>query len=151
LTQVQGVLVEQHQAAKQKNISLKAKFDEEKEKIRQGKEQLLIEKLEVKEAINKALLSVTVVEIKAEDRVTQQVENLEEVIQQLQQCITKLELRTVPKIPQDVKDQREATTRSAVERLKALAIKYKQLSDCSALTYERLVESPKLRSLESQL
>jgi hypothetical protein len=112
---------------------------------------LLAEQLEVKEAVNKALLSVTVVEIKAEDRVTQQVEKLEEVIQQLHQCITNLELRAVPKTQHDVKDQSEATTRSAVERLKAFAMEYKQLSDRSALTYERLPEIPKLRALEAQL
>jgi hypothetical protein len=35
--------------------------------MQQRKEQLLAEKLEVKEAINRALLSVTVVKIKAED------------------------------------------------------------------------------------
>jgi hypothetical protein len=93
-----------------------------KTKIQQGKEQLLTEKLEVKEAVNKALHSVSVVEIKAEDRVTQQVEQLEEVIQQLQQHNADLELHTVPETPQDVKDQREETARSAVERLKALAM-----------------------------
>jgi predicted RNA-binding protein len=136
LMQVQGVLVEQRRAAEQENISLQAKFDEEKAQIQQGKEQLLTEQLEVKEAVNRALRSVTVIEIKAEDRVTQQVEQLEEVIQQLQQCIADLELRAVPETPQDVKDQREATARSAVERLKALAMEYKQLSDRSALTYE---------------
>jgi uncharacterized protein YaaN involved in tellurite resistance len=75
---------------------------------------LLAEKLEVKEAINRALHSMIVVEIKVEDRVTQQVEHIEEVIQHLQQRITDLELHSVPETPQDVKDQREATTRSAV-------------------------------------
>jgi tetrahydromethanopterin S-methyltransferase subunit B len=83
---------------------------------------LLTEQLEVKEVVNRALHSVTVVQVKEEDRVTQQVENLEEVIQQLQQCITNLELCAVPKTPHDVKDQREATSKSAVEILKALAM-----------------------------
>jgi hypothetical protein len=45
----------------------------EKEQIQQGKEQLLAEKLEVKEAVNRALRSVTVLEIKVEDQVMQQV------------------------------------------------------------------------------
>jgi FtsZ-binding cell division protein ZapB len=62
-----------------------------------------------------------------------------------------LELRTVPETPQDVRDQREATARSAVERLKALTLECKQLIDRSALTYEQLAESPELRALESQL
>jgi hypothetical protein len=70
LKQVQGVLVEQRRAAEQENISLQAKFDEEKAQIQQGKEQLLTEQLEVKEAVSRALRSVTVIEIKAEDRVT---------------------------------------------------------------------------------
>jgi hypothetical protein len=43
------------------------KFDEEKAQLQQGKEQLLAEQLEVKEAVNRALHSVTVIEIKAED------------------------------------------------------------------------------------
>jgi hypothetical protein len=42
----------------------------------------------------------------------------------------------MPETPQDVKDQREATARSAVEILKAPSMEYKQLSDRSALTYE---------------
>jgi hypothetical protein len=37
----------------------------------------------------------------------------------------------MPETPQEVKDQREATTRSIVERLKA-----------SAQTYEKLTENP---------
>jgi hypothetical protein len=44
----------------------KTKFDEEKAQMQQEKEQLLAEKLEVKEAVNRALRSVTVLEIKAE-------------------------------------------------------------------------------------
>jgi hypothetical protein len=110
---------------------------------------MLAEQLKVKEMINRALCSVTVVEVKAEDRVPQQVAQLEEVIQQLQHCITDLELRTVPKTPQDVRDQREATARSAVERIKALTLECKQLINHSALTYQRLAKSPKLRALES--
>jgi FtsZ-binding cell division protein ZapB len=57
----------------------------------------------------------------------------------------------VPNTPQDVQDQREATARSAVERIKALAMECKQLSDRSAQTYERLTEDLKLKALESQL
>jgi hypothetical protein len=83
LTQVQGVLVEKHQTTKQENISLQGKFDEEKSQMQQGKEQLLVEQLEVKEVVNRELFSMIVIEIKAEDRVTQQVEKLAEAIQQL--------------------------------------------------------------------
>jgi hypothetical protein len=72
------------------------------------------------------------------------VAQLEEVIQQLQQHIADLELRAVLETPQDVRDQREATARSAVEILKALAGECKQLSNCSAQTYEKLAENPEL-------
>jgi bacterioferritin (cytochrome b1) len=76
------------------------------------------------------------------------VAQLKEVIQQ---CIVDLELRTVPETPQDVRDQREATTCSAVDRLKALALEYKQLSNCISKTYENLTENLELEALESQL
>jgi hypothetical protein len=59
-----------------------------------------------------------------------------EAIQQLQKRITDLELHTVPDTPQDVRDQREATARSKVERIKALAMECKKLSDHSAQNYE---------------
>jgi FtsZ-binding cell division protein ZapB len=62
-----------------------------------------------------------------------------------------LELRTVPKTPQDVRDQREATAQSAVERIKDLTLECKKLTDRSAQTYEQLIENPKLKALESQL
>jgi len=55
-----------------------------------------------------------VIEVKFEERVPQQVEQLEEVIQQLQQRIVDMELRTVPETPQEVRYLREATNRSVV-------------------------------------
>jgi hypothetical protein len=67
--------------------------------MQQGKEQLLAEKLEVKEVFNTELHSVTVIQIKAEDRVMQQVEQLIESIQQLHKCIADLELHAVPETP----------------------------------------------------
>jgi hypothetical protein len=73
LTQVQGVIVEKHSATEQEKISLQESFDEEKSQLQQEKEQLLAEKLEVKEAVNRELCSVKVLEIKVEDQVTQQV------------------------------------------------------------------------------
>jgi hypothetical protein len=79
------------------------------------------------------------------------VAQLEEVIQQLQQCIADLELCTVPETPQDVRDLREATAHSAVDRLKSLALECKQLSNRNAQTYENLTENPELQALESQL
>jgi hypothetical protein len=142
LTQVKGVLIEKRSVVEHEKLALQVKFDEEKTQLQQEKEQLLVEQLEVKEMVNMALLSMTVIEVKAEDRVPQQVEQLEEVIPQLQQRIADLELRTVPETPQDVRDQREATTRSAVERLKAITLDCNHLTDRSAQTYEQLMENP---------
>jgi hypothetical protein len=81
---------------------------------------------------------VTIVEVKMEDRLPQQVTQLEEVIQQLQQHIIDLELHIVHKTPQEIRDLREATARSAVDRLKTLASECRQLSTRSAHTYETL-------------
>jgi hypothetical protein len=112
---------------------------------------LITEQLEVKELVNRALHSVTIIEVRAEEQIPQQVAQLEEVIQQLQQCITDLELRTVPETPQEIRDLREATARSAVGRIKSLALECKQLSSRSTQTYENLTENPELQALESQL
>ena len=54
-------------ATEQENLALQVKFDEEKTQLQQEKEQLLAEQLEVKEVVNRALHSVTVLEMKAED------------------------------------------------------------------------------------
>jgi hypothetical protein len=79
---------------------------------------------------------MTCLEKKEEEPVEHQVVQLMEAIQQLQQRIVDLELRTVPNTPPDVQDQREETARSIVERIKALTMECKQLSDHSAQTYE---------------
>jgi hypothetical protein len=149
LNQVQGVLIEQHNATEQEKIALQAKFNEEKEQMKLGKEQLLMEQLEVKEVVSRALCSVKVLEIKAEDRVTHQVEHLTKSIQQLHQRITDLELCTVPETSQDIRDQREAIAWSAVERIKVLAMECKQLSNFSAQTYEKLTKNSESQELES--
>jgi hypothetical protein len=78
---VHDVLIEQRNVAEHENIALQEKFDEEKAQMQQEKENLLVEQLEVKEAVNGALRSVTVLEIKVEDRVTQQVDQISEAIQ----------------------------------------------------------------------
>ena len=62
-----------------------------------------------------------------------------------------MELCTVPETPQDVRDQREATTQSTVERLKDLTLECKKLTNHSAQTYEKLTEKLELKALESQL
>jgi hypothetical protein len=85
---------------------------------------------------------VTVIEAKAEERIPQQVAQLEEVIQQLQQRIADLELRTVPETPQEIRDLREAIARSAVGKMKSLALECKQLISMSSQTYENLTKNP---------
>jgi septation ring formation regulator EzrA len=82
----------------------------------------------VKEAVNISLFSMTGLKY----LVKHQVEKLTEAIQQLQQRIIDLELCTLPNTLQDVRDQRDATTRSIVERIKDLSMECKQLSDRSA-------------------
>jgi hypothetical protein len=151
LAPVQEDLLEQCSVVEREKLDLQAKWDEEKVQLQKEKEQLLTEKLEVKERVNKALFSVTVIEVKAEERFPQQVAQLEEVIQKLQQHIAYLELRTMPETLQDVRDQREATARRSVERLKALARECKKLSNCNTQTYENLAENLELQALESQL
>jgi hypothetical protein len=110
---------------------------------------LLTEHLGVTEVVDRALRPVTGLDPKLEYQVEHQLAQLAEVIQQLQQRIADLELRTVPSTPQDVRDQREATAQRAVERIKALSMECKQLSDHSAQTYEQLTEDLELKALES--
>jgi hypothetical protein len=50
-----------------------------------------------------------------------------------------------------VRDQREETVRSAVERIKVLASECKQLRDSSVQTYEHLAKKIELKTLEAQL
>jgi hypothetical protein len=50
-----------------------------------------------------------------------------------------------------VRDQREATARGTIERIKGLTLECKQLSDCSSQTYERLTENLELNTSESHL
>jgi VIT1/CCC1 family predicted Fe2+/Mn2+ transporter len=116
----------------QEKDDLQTKFKEERAQIQQEKEQLLAEQVGVKEAVSRALHSVTGLEKKEEDPVEHQVAKLAEAIQQLQQRIADLELQTVPSTLQDMRDQREATARSAVERIRALSLECKQLSSRSA-------------------
>jgi hypothetical protein len=77
---VQEVLLEQRRVAEKEKVALQTKFEEDKAQIQQEKEKLLAEKFEVKEAINRALHSVTDLETKVEYQVMHQVEHLAESI-----------------------------------------------------------------------
>jgi len=79
------------------------------------------------------------------------VEKLVEIIQQLQKRVEELELQAVPSTQWEVWYQREETAQSAVQIIKALALKWKQLNSRSAQTCELLVEDPEQKTLESQL
>jgi len=57
----------------------------------------------------------------------------------------------VSSTPQEVRDQREETTKNIVESIRALTLECKQLSDRRAQKYERLIEDLELRKLEVQL
>jgi hypothetical protein len=50
-----------------------------------------------------------------------------------------------------VRDQREATAWSTVDKIIELSLECQQLSGRSAQTYEILTEEPELKTLESQL
>jgi hypothetical protein len=113
LKQAQEEVIEQCRIAQQEKDALQAKFEEERAQIQQEKEKLLVEQVRVKEAVNRALRSVMGLEQKEEEPVEHQVAQLAETIQQLQQRITDLELRTVPSTLQDVRDQREVTARGS--------------------------------------
>jgi hypothetical protein len=77
---VQGILVEQSRVAEQEKVSLQVNFEEEKVHMQQEREQLLAEQLEVKEAFNRALISVIGLEIKEKYQFMHQVEHLMEAI-----------------------------------------------------------------------
>ena len=110
---------------------------------------MLAEQLETQERVHKALFSVTIIEVKMEDHLPQQVTQLEEVIQQLQQHIMDLEIHTMLETPQEIRYLREATARSTVNRLKTLALEYRKLITRSAQTYETLAKNPELQTLEA--
>jgi hypothetical protein len=64
-----------------------------------------------------------------EETTESQVEKFVESIQQLQERVVELELKIVSRTPQEVRDQREETMRSAVERIGALTFECEQLSN----------------------
>jgi hypothetical protein len=75
----------------------------------------------MEEVVNREFCSVTGLEKKREEPFEHQVMKLAEVIQQLQQRVMELEIQTIPSTPQEVRNQRELNSQSAVERIKTLA------------------------------
>jgi hypothetical protein len=143
--------LEQLRVAQQEKDDIREKFEEDREKIQREKDQLLTEQIGLREEVTRALCSVSGLAQMEEETTESQVGKLVEAIQQLQARVAELELQAVSSTPQEVRDQREETARSVVERIKALASECKKLSNRSAQTYEHLAEDPKLRTLEAQL
>jgi hypothetical protein len=79
------------------------------------------------------------------------VAQLEDMIQNLQQHITDLELPCCTRNSIGGKRPKGSNCHSTVGRLKSLALECKKLSNQSAQTYENLTENPELQALESQL
>jgi hypothetical protein len=71
-------------------------------KIQKEKEQLLIEQVKVKEAVNRELRSMMGLEKKEEDPMDNEVVKLAKAIQQHQQRIAYVELQTVPSTLEDM-------------------------------------------------
>jgi hypothetical protein len=77
LAQVQSALIEKQRKVEQEQLSLQAKWEKDKSQLQWSKEQLLAEQLDMQERVHKALHSVMVIEVKMEERVPQQVTQLE--------------------------------------------------------------------------
>jgi hypothetical protein len=88
--------------AQQEKDDLRAKFEEDKEKIQKEKDQLLAEQIGIREAVNRALRSVSGLAQMEEETTESQVGKLVEAIQQLQARVAELELQAVPSTPQEV-------------------------------------------------
>jgi hypothetical protein len=144
-------IIEKHQVAQQEKEAIQEKFDKERAKIKKGKEQLLMKKIGIKEAINRAFFSMIGLEQKVEEPIECQVMKLAEVIQQLQQRVVEIEIQAILSTPQEERDQREVNAQSIVERIKSLIEECKKLSGRSAQLNFNLSENPELHKLESQL
>jgi hypothetical protein len=94
-------------AVQQERDALQEKLEEDRVKIQKEKEQLLVKQIGIEEAVNRAFLSVTGLEKKAEEPLEHQVMKLAEVIQQLQQRVVELELQTIPSTPQEEHDHQK--------------------------------------------
>jgi hypothetical protein len=68
LKQAQEEMVEQRRVAQQEKVSFQTKFEEDRAQIQQEKEQLLTEQVGIREAVSRALRSVTGLEKKEEDQ-----------------------------------------------------------------------------------
>jgi hypothetical protein len=100
-------------------------LEEDKEKIHREKDRLLTDKTAFKEVVSKSIHSVLGLTQKKHETVEIQVTKLVEAIQQLQARVMELELQEVPSTLQEVRDQREESAKSVVERIRILTSKCK--------------------------
>jgi hypothetical protein len=119
-----------------------AMLEGDKANIQREKDQLLGEKIVVKEVVSKALRCVLGSTQEEHEAVELQVTKLAKAIQQLQARVMELEIQVVPRTLKEVHDQREEAAKSAVGRIRALALECKQLSSRSAYNYECLTKDP---------
>jgi hypothetical protein len=84
--------------AQQETDDLRARFEEDKEKIQKEKDQFLAEQIGIREAMNRALHSVSGLAQMEEETTEIQVGKLVEAIQQLQARVVELELQVVPSV-----------------------------------------------------
>jgi hypothetical protein len=96
--------LEKLRVMQQEKDYIRAKFEEDKEKIQKEKDQLLIEHIGVREVVTRQLLSMMGLAQMEEETIKIQVRKLVEAIQQLQARVEKLELQVVPSTLQEVWD-----------------------------------------------
>jgi hypothetical protein len=92
LKQAKEESLEQRRVAHEEKDDLRAKFEEDREQIHREKYQLLAEQTAVKEAVARALRSVSGSAKMEEETTESQVGNLAEAIQKLQARVAELEL-----------------------------------------------------------
>jgi len=90
---------------------------------------LLAEHTMVREVVTRALHSVSGLAHVEEETIESLVGKLIEAIQQLQARVVELEIQAVSSTLQEVRDQREETIRSAVEKIKVLGLEFNQSSN----------------------
>jgi prophage DNA circulation protein len=118
LKQAKEEALEKLRVVQQEKDDMRAKFEEDREKIQREKDQFLMEQTAVKETVARALLSVPGLAQMEEETTESQVGKLVEAIQQLQARVAELELQASRALHKKCRDQREETARSTVERIK---------------------------------
>jgi hypothetical protein len=123
LKQEKEEVLEKLWVVQQEKDDLRVKFEEDREKIQKEKDQLLAEQTVVKEAVTRALRSVSGLAQMEEETTESQVGKLAEAIQQLQARVAELELQAVLSTLQEVRDQREETARSASRKNQGVGLR----------------------------